>query len=77
MIGPFLSAKHLNLPDDPTSLSFQLLKIVPISQKLVLEAMHLNSPIQRLRWIINILDSQVPNITIHTSIKYLTDNILS
>ena len=52
-------AKNLSLPDDPTTLSFQLLKIVPISQKMVLEAMQLNSPIQRLRWLLFILDSQV------------------
>lgn len=55
----FITAKNIVLPNDATTLSFLLLKIVPISQKLVLEAMKLNSPIQRLRWIINILDSQV------------------
>ncbi|XP_065207678.1 protein cereblon [Planococcus citri] len=68
--------KNLVLPDDPTSLSFQLLKIVPIPQKMVLEALQLNSPIQRLRWLLFILDSQTSKllcVTCKTSVGYHSD----
>ncbi|XKL64111.1 hypothetical protein PGB90_004197 [Kerria lacca] len=69
-------SKNILFSDDPTTLSFQLLKHVPIPQKLILEAMELNSPIQRLRWFMNILNSQTDKlkcITCRTTIGSCAD----
>ncbi len=67
-------AKNIIYSDDPTTLSFQLLKNVPISESLMLEAMEMNSPVLRIHWIMTIWHSQVSASFIR--LVFLEDNLI-
>jgi hypothetical protein len=53
------TTSHLQLPNDPTELSYWVAQALPLLDEQRLSLLQINSPIQRLRWELCVLEKVI------------------